>query len=351
MDESSDTKRSRPVQHESGDFGERFVAYHLPSSWVVHEYKGSEDYGIDFHVEIFEEGEPTGLEFGIQVKSKNRKIEQIHYISVSRGNLSYIAAKPYPTIAVAVSRPDKKAAYVWFQEALSTESIMQEFYSRNGSKKIRIPIDSKNNFLDAERYIVEYLSNRNEQVNKWLSSIARTNLIGNIFIDINSALNVLIECDAMLHKGTAPNDEASYKLTFSFSLLLTTYGQLYHLTKYEKLIIYGPLATTIVGLRNSFRGILSEIVWEKSLLQIEDKEERPKSDFQIAAAKFSGFPDAIPRLLPVLRDLLRTLLNFMIPHEQRISKLSHWADNIIEYRTEIKTGEESKSGQEQSNKA
>ena len=330
---------TRPPQHESGDFGERFVAYHLPSAWVVHEYKGSEDYGIDFHVEVFEKGEPTGLEFGIQVKTKNRKIESIKDVAVSRGNLSYIAAKPYPTMAVAVSRPDKNATYVWFQEVLSKEPVIQDFQNRNGSNKIRIPIDGKNTFLDSEQSIVKYLLQRQEQVDSWLATIARTHLIGNIYFDIHAALDVLVECDAMLHKSGVSDDEVSYKLTFSFGLTMTTYGQLYHFTKHEQLILFGPLASTIVGLKNSYRGILSEIVWEKSLKEIEDAENS-KSDFHVAAVKHSGFPDSIPRLLPVVRDILRTLSRFMIPSDQRLSKLSYWADDIIEYGEKIQTGEQ-----------
>ncbi len=58
----------RPNSHAQGDFGERLVTYLLPPEWVVHNYKGSEDYGIDLHVEIFTDGRPTGLEFGIQVR-------------------------------------------------------------------------------------------------------------------------------------------------------------------------------------------------------------------------------------------------------------------------------------------
>ncbi len=104
---SNTANPSRPSQHESGDFGERFVSYHLPTAWVIHEYKGSEDYGIDFHVEVFQDGDPTGLEFGVQVKTKNKKLSAVSQFSVSKNNLTYIAAKPYPTMAVIVSRPER----------------------------------------------------------------------------------------------------------------------------------------------------------------------------------------------------------------------------------------------------
>ena len=121
---------TRPPEHVRGDFGARFLAYHLPATWVLHEYKGSEDYGIDFHVEIFADGNPTGLEFGAQVKTTGRPLSEVQRITLKRSSLVYALSKPYPCMVVVVSEQDKAARYSWLERALPTERLSEVLSSR-----------------------------------------------------------------------------------------------------------------------------------------------------------------------------------------------------------------------------
>lgn len=59
----------RPVQHELQTASHRAFESSLPPSWAATEKSGSDDYGVDYDVEIFRDGRTTGERFGAQVKA------------------------------------------------------------------------------------------------------------------------------------------------------------------------------------------------------------------------------------------------------------------------------------------
>ena len=60
----------RPGAHQLEEQSERFFRGHLPMGWTCE--KQAHDYGIDLRVEIFEDGDATGLELIVQLKASQR---------------------------------------------------------------------------------------------------------------------------------------------------------------------------------------------------------------------------------------------------------------------------------------
>jgi Domain of unknown function (DUF4365) len=323
---------SRPPQHESGDFGERYVTYHLPAGWVIHAYKGSEDYGLDFHVEVFSDGRPTGLEFGIQVKTMMGSISSTTNFTLTKNNLLYIVAKPYPTMVVVVSRTEKRAIYSWVQEMFSDNDLVSTLRGTSKRSKLRISLDPFYDFIDAKDSIVAFLQRRTQEVESWLATAAHTHLLVNIYLDIHAALDALIECVSVIHRNDRTDDEVSHKATYSFTLTVMAYGCLYWITRPERIAVLGPIGPTMTALHSQYRSILSEMLSEKSLHQYETNgsDDNP---IIVLPAKTSPFFPAVPRLACVVRDVLRTIAVFMSPSRDFTMRMSGLAGDIIEYNS------------------
>lgn len=61
----------RVRSHVNSTKGANFLRSTIPPSWILHEYREDEDYGIDFMVEVCAENDtPTGARFNVQLKSR-----------------------------------------------------------------------------------------------------------------------------------------------------------------------------------------------------------------------------------------------------------------------------------------
>ena len=60
----------RPRSHEIDELAQRIFRVALPPEWIPREQKP--DYGIDYTVDVYEGGRPTGLPFGVQLKLSRR---------------------------------------------------------------------------------------------------------------------------------------------------------------------------------------------------------------------------------------------------------------------------------------
>lgn len=322
---------SRPRAHEIGDFGERFVVYHLPPAWVVHQYKGSEDYGLDFHVEVFVNGSPTGLEFGVQVKTTDREISSISECKLTKNNLSYIVGKPYPTMVVIVSQSKEKAIYSWIQESLTPEELIEAVGGDNSPHKLRIPLNPVHDFDNAKDEIIAFLKKRNSAIESWIATAAHTHLLINTYLDIHSALDALIECVSVIHSSERTDDEVSHKATYTFTLTVMAYGCLYWLTRPERITVLGPIAPIMEAMRSQYRGILLEMIPKQYFEEYENGGE-DKSPIMIIPATTKPFFPLVPRLTYVVRDILRTMSSFMVPSRNFNMQMSGLAKNVIDYK-------------------
>ena len=324
------SKKQRPLQHERGDFGERFFAYKLPSAWVIHSYKGSEDYGLDYHVEVFTDGKPAGLEFGAQVRTveKFASSSKVQTISLKKNNLLYMASKPYPLMLVIVSYSEKRAIFSWLQEVLSSEMLIKYLRDRNSSKrKIRVPLTTEYDLEDGGTQIESFLRRSKTVLISWLAKASHTQYILKLYLDIHAALDALIECTAVIHKKKRSEDEVSHKATYSFILTMMAYGVLYSITSRDEIASLGPAGPTILAICKQYRRVIKEMVSESEILKYE-KTQKP---LIVIPAKAKPFFPAVPRLLCILREALRTLAQILAPWRDFNIEMSGLAAHVIEF--------------------
>jgi hypothetical protein len=327
---------SRPHQHDIGDYGERFVAFNLPNSWVVHAYKGNEDYGLDFHVEIFSGGIPTGMEFGVQVKATEKKLATVASCRVKKNTLSYLLVKPYPTIIVAVSSLEKCAKYVWIQESMSSSKLLAAL--SDSADDVRIPFKRSYDFPGSEEQIMEFIGRRTRQINEWLATASHMQVVANIYMDIHSALDALIECIATLNDSNLTEDELSHKITFSFTLTVMAYGCLLAVTTRDRIRTLGPISATMEALRRRYRATLVKMVSEDDLTDYESGgKTQGHSNLLLMSARFSAFGPMLPTFVRVLRDILRTIAPLIVPNRDFTKKMSGLATSIVEYNLRDRT--------------
>ncbi|MBU7008884.1 DUF4365 domain-containing protein [Phosphitispora fastidiosa] len=109
----------RTKTHEIDTIAQQVFCSSMPESWVIR--KQEPDYGIDFQVEVFENGQSTGVLFEVQLKGttlpnyKNGYL--LHRFKVSH-LLDYIG-RVLPIIIVIVDAKMKRAFWVSVDETIS----------------------------------------------------------------------------------------------------------------------------------------------------------------------------------------------------------------------------------------
>lgn len=70
-------KAQSPLETDSqriGRFGESLFPTLIPEEWHAQERDGNLDFGVDFDVEVWENGRRTGLRLRVQVKSETGRL-------------------------------------------------------------------------------------------------------------------------------------------------------------------------------------------------------------------------------------------------------------------------------------
>lgn len=321
----------RTPQHESGDSGERLFVALLPAQYVVHSYKGTEDYGVDFHVEVFAAGKPTGLEFAAQV----RTIEAFPgtsapSLSLKIRSLVYLASKPYPTMLALVSRSQKVARFAWLSELLSASELVRQIQSGGDRKgRLRLRLTASFSLEGAAPQIESYLQQRRAALLAWLTEAEHRRQLMDLYLDLHAALDCLIECAALREKTTPPPDEVWHKVTFTASLVVVAYRQLHGLTAGATFTSFPP-ALTLLATRKALREILVTIHSEQDIAHLE------KHPDQAGLAKYTieVFWPALSSLLCLFRECLGALAHFLAPWRDFNMQMSGVARSVIEYRGE-----------------
>lgn len=291
----------RPAAHIIGDFGARFFAYHIPSEWVIHEHKGSEDYGVDFHVEIFSEGRPTGLEFGVQVKTTARHLKETRRIKVKRSSLAYALGKPYPCMAIVVSERDKAARYSWFEQMLKAKRLSEEV-QQSVEDEIWIGFKPSSPLKDAAESIQEFCRRWRESIRSWLEIAQNHRRFLDLYLDIHAALDGLLECNSLSNESRP--DMVSQKTTYTMTLMVLAYGIL-HREVSSRDISFGPLTHRVYGTFVTFMDILDHVVPMRYLEEYV-QEEYP-GDIYVCPIKPDALFPNLRALIATLRDVLRSL--------------------------------------------
>lgn len=104
----------RPRQHEIEEESLRAFVASLPSGWVPR--RQEPDYGFDYVVEIFENGDSTGLSFNAQLKGTDEADLDTarHSLRFEREKADDFRASPLPTLIVRYHAPTGRQFVRWF---------------------------------------------------------------------------------------------------------------------------------------------------------------------------------------------------------------------------------------------
>ena len=101
----------RPRQHELEDESRRAFEAALPTGWVYRTV--DRDYGIDGEVEIFHEGQATGLLFKVQLRATGDA--SLSTVRLRRAQANYFGSLITPVLVVLFREPDSALFVRWFQ--------------------------------------------------------------------------------------------------------------------------------------------------------------------------------------------------------------------------------------------
>ena len=329
----SSAGRSRPRQHESGDFGERLFAALLPPQLVVHSYKGTEDYGVDFHVEVFSGGNPTGLEFGAQVRTLDAWPDRatVPSVTLKVSSLLYMAVKPYPIMLAIISRSDKNVRFAWLSDLLPPSEFVRQVRSsgdRRGRLRLRLtpnlPLDG------ASDRIEHYLRERRAALVAWINDATHQRQLADLYFYLHAVLDALIECGALREKASPPADEVLHKTTFTLIMVLMTYRTLHGLTPDVAVTSLGPSALALLAIRKNLRKLLVSILPERDVAYLETHPD----EAHLAPYTLEPLWPALTPLVCLFRDGLATLAHFLAPWRDFNTGHSGLARTVIEYHGE-----------------
>lgn len=141
---------------------EKIDAYYPSGDALIREWSG-QDYGIDFVLELFEDGIPTGKLAFIQVKGtrdeikKLKTVEMVSCPNVSVCSLNYAVQKRIPFMLVYVSLANPhKFYYIDLQHII--DNVLDSISENQKDVSVRIPIEncSETNFSGFFDIINEY---------------------------------------------------------------------------------------------------------------------------------------------------------------------------------------------------
>lgn len=113
----------------------------LPRGWVPHVVDGSQDYGIDYFVEIIESFAPTGTRFAVQVKGieePNFVGDAIHLPLPTKNLGTYLLAESLP-VFVVVADVTSKVAYFLFVQQFADEQLRDEDWRDQQTVTVKVP--------------------------------------------------------------------------------------------------------------------------------------------------------------------------------------------------------------------
>ncbi|EJL65241.1 tetratricopeptide repeat protein [Flavobacterium sp. CF136] len=129
-------KPSRHFTHVLENRSNKFLNAQLPEEWFLD--KPDHDYGIDFTANIVINGQVTGLNFSIQLKSKKiENNESSAVISIKYRTLRLYNTRLEPVLLIAYVKAEDEAYYLWFDE------LKIDLTSKQKTLRINIPKTNK----------------------------------------------------------------------------------------------------------------------------------------------------------------------------------------------------------------
>lgn len=126
----------RPEQHITETKSQRIFAHIVPDEWVAREIKP--DYGVDYLVEIFKNGQSTGKTFFVQLKGSTQEIVNDTFKKQFEvANLDYYASLSLPVLIVCVSVTSEKIWCLW------SNNLIDAFTIKDKQESLSVALDKK----------------------------------------------------------------------------------------------------------------------------------------------------------------------------------------------------------------
>ena len=141
---------TRPDQHVIDEKGQRVFKNAIPPQWVCSEQ--SDDYGIDYQIEIFELSKPVASRTAVQLKS-SREVERadgrIHFLISTRNLATYVDTEPLPVFLVVADVTEGVAYFACLQRYALEELAETNWREQD---RVTISLDAVDRVDNTERF-------------------------------------------------------------------------------------------------------------------------------------------------------------------------------------------------------
>jgi hypothetical protein len=229
-----------------------------------------------------------------------------------------------------VSRDEECATFSWFKEILPPDRLLQILRSSPKRRQpVRVSLTPSYDLRSNQREIVSFLREHKHALLSWLEVTANARIVSQLYFDLHAALDALIDCLGVIHSDDRDSDMLSHKHTYTMILVFMAYRTLHTIASRANVESHGPTATTILGIHQRCRDVLSELVREPYLSEFE----RSKEQLSVVPAALAPFWPAVPRFAIVFRDALRMLAPLLAPWRDFSHEMSGLAAFVIDSRT------------------
>lgn len=154
----------RPRPHSIDTEAQILFLRSLPSSWVVN--KLQLDYGLDYHIEVFDDEEPTGIFFHVQLKGSTspKYINESLALSFEVDKLTYYFDKvPTPVFVVVADLKNEKCFWLFIQRYIQRTLYPQKPRWR-AQRHVNIHIPTRNQLPESSQSLQQVAEDGRQEV-------------------------------------------------------------------------------------------------------------------------------------------------------------------------------------------
>ncbi len=131
----------RPIAHILEKHSENYLHQIFPAEWILD--KRQNDYGTDFECEIVDENSVLGINFSIQLKSKELESNSEFVIikNIKRSTINRWRTRLEPTLIIAYVHQLKEAYSIWVEENTFDLTKKNKYYQIKIPKRNKLTID------------------------------------------------------------------------------------------------------------------------------------------------------------------------------------------------------------------
>jgi hypothetical protein len=170
---------------------------------------GAEEFGIDGRVEMVRDGELTGIEFGVQVKTTS--VGDRHAkVSVKTSTASYWRSRISPTLMMVYDDAKDVLWAEWVHALLTTADLDAATAKGQRTITFRLPVERSRLDLNGWARIEGEALARHESIQRLFSDASRDGSIQELYCRVADAADLLV--DFMVWLALAPTTDLSQTL-------------------------------------------------------------------------------------------------------------------------------------------